>query len=453
MSKEHTREISELVESRREEWITISDRIWEFSEIRFEERRSSALLANFLEKQGFAVERGLAGLETAFVASWGESGPVIGFLGEYDALPGLSQKAGGLAPEPVTPGGHGHGCGHNLLGVGAAAAALAARDYLRDHNLPGTIRYFGCPAEEGGGGKVIMRKAGAFEGVEAALTWHPSAAYYVQSCATLATQSVYFHFFGRSAHAAASPETGRSALDAVELTNVGANYLREHVPTDTRLHYAITDSGGQAPNVVQARATVCYQLRAPTARGVDEIFPRLRDVARGAALMTGTQLKIEEGMRYESMVPNVTIESLAQENLEALGVPAVESRDRALAQAIRKTFTAEEKRTYNAPEVRGLELAEKVPAYRPHVSLWPASTDVGDVSCVIPTLFYRSAVWAVGTTLHTWQVVAQGRSAFAHKGMLHAAKVLAATAVDLCRNPEILRAAREELREARQNNP
>lgn len=447
MKKEHAREISELVEKRRDEWSDAGDRIWEFAEIRFEEKLSSALLAGIFEKHGFDVERGVGGLETAFVASWGQGGPVIGFLGEYDALPGLSQKAGLAVHDPVTPGGHGHGCGHNLLGVGAAAAAVAARDYLQAHGIPGVVRYFGCPAEEGGGGKVFMAKEGVFDGVDAALTWHPASAYYVQSSRSLATQAVFFHFHGRSAHAAMNPEAGRSALDAVELTNVGANYLREHIPQDARLHYAITDPGGLAPNVVQAKATVRYQLRSPTAREVDEIFPRLCDVARGAALMTGTRLEIEEAVRYASVIPNVTIESLAQENLEALGVPAVEVDDRDFARALRATFSEEEKRRSDAPETDGLDLAEKLPAYHPNAPLWYASTDVGDVSCIVPTLQYRSAVWAVGTSAHSWQAVAQGRSAFAHRGTRHAAKVLAATAVDLFRNPEILRTAKKELQE------
>lgn len=452
MKKEHAQEISGLVEKRRDEWSDASDRIWEFAEIRFEERQSSALLAGIFEKHGFDVERGVAGLETAFVASWGQGGSVVGFLGEYDALPGLSQKAGTAVYDPVAPGGHGHGCGHNLLGVGAAAAAVAARDYLQAHGIPGVVRYFGCPAEEGGGGKVIMVKAGVFDGVDAALTWHPASAYYVQSSRTLATRAVIFHFFGRSAHAAMNPEAGRSALDAVELTNVGANYLREHIPQDARLHYAIIDAGGLAPNVVQPQATVRYQLRSPSAPEVDAIYPRLCDVARGAALMTGTRLEIEEGVRYESVIPNVTIESLAQENLEALGVPAVDAEDRAFAQAIRATLSEEEKRTNDAPESKGLDLAEKLPAYHPNGPLWYASTDVGDVSCIVPTLQYRSAVWAVGTSAHSWQAVAQGRSAFARKGTEHAAKVLAATAVDLFRNPEILRAAKKELLETRRKN-
>lgn len=450
MKKEHAREISGLVEKRRDEWDAASDRIWEFAEIRFEERMSSSLLADIFKNHGFDVECGVAGLETAFVASWGKGGPVIGFLGEYDALPGLSQKAGAVVHDPVTPGGQGHGCGHNLLGVGAAAAAVAARDYLQAHHLPGTVRYFGCPAEEGGGGKVLMAKAGVFDGVDAALTWHPASAYFVQSSRSLASQAVFFHFHGRSAHAAMNPEVGRSALDAVELTNIGANYLREHIPQDARLHYAITDAGGLAPNVVQARATVRYQLRSPTMREVDEIYPRLCDVARGAALMTGTRLEIEEGVRYASVIPNVTIESLAQENLEVLGVPSTEVGDHEFARALRATFSEEEKHGNDAPETDGLDLAEKLPAYRLNAPLWYASTDVGDVSCIVPTLQYRSAVWAVGTSAHSWQAVAQGQCAFAHRGMRHAAKVLAATAVDLFQNPDILCAAKQELREALQ---
>ena len=448
VSTHHAFELAELIEKNRDEWIAASNRIWELAELRFEERQSAKLLAALFERHGFSVERGVAGLETAFVASDGEGGPVIGFLGEYDALPGLSQKAGVARPEPVVAGGSGHGCGHNLLGIGAAAAALAVRDYLKAHRLSGTVRYYGCPAEEGGGGKVFLVKAGLFGDLDAALTWHPSDAYYVQSCSTLATQAVTFHFFGQSAHAAMSPETGRSALDAVELTNVGANYLREHIPSEARLHYAITDAGGNAPNVVQAKASVRYQLRAPYGKQVDEIYPRVCDIARGAALMTGTKLEIEEGVRYLNVIPNTTIEACAQENFEKLGLPSIEESDRAIAREIRATLSDTEKNLHNIPETRGLELADKSPPYRPHGPMWFASTDVGDVSWVTPTLQYRSAIWAVGTQLHSWQAVAQGKSTFAQKGALHAAKVLAATAVDLIQRPDLLQTAREELNTA-----
>jgi aminobenzoyl-glutamate utilization protein B len=443
MKKHHALEIAELVERNRAEWTEASDQIWDFAELRFEERQSSDLLCELFTRHGFVVERGVAGLPTAFVATAGSGGPVIGFLGEYDALPELSQRAGIARHDPLVAGGNGHGCGHNLLGVGAAAAALAARDYLATHQLPGTVRYFGCPAEEGGGGKVIMVKAGLFQDVDAALTWHPGNAHYVQSCSTLATQTVDFRFFGRSAHAAAAPHLGRSALDAVELMNVGANFLREHIPPEARLHYAITNTGGAAPNVVQPEASVRYQFRSPKGRQVDAIYPRLCDVARGAALMTGTRVEIEERTRYLNVIPNTTIEALAQKILEQLGVPDVNEADLAFAREIRASLL--ELEAGELPESRPPDLAQSFRPFHPHGPLWPVSTDVGDVSWVTPTLQYRSAVWATDTEPHTWQATAQGKCAFAHKGTLHAGKVLGATAVELFQRPELLRAAREEL--------
>lgn len=446
--QQHHQRISELVEEYRDPVVEVSDKIWEIAELRFEERRSCMLLEDILEGHGFRVTRRAGDIETAFVAEYGSGGPVIGILGEYDALPGLSQKSGIAHQEPVEEGAPGHGCGHNLLGTGALAAALAVRYYLEENKMAGTVRYYGCPAEEGGGGKVLMAAAGLFDGIDAAITWHPSSAHYVQSAATLATRATLFHFHGRSSHAASAPHLGRSALDAVELMNVGANYLREHVPTDTRLHYAITNTGGTAPNVVQAEASVRYQLRAPRASQIDEIQPRLCNIAQGAALMTETRVEIEEGPRYLNVIPNTMIERCMQEQLEKIGLPEYDETDREYARAIRETLTEQERNSSRIPETKGLDLAEKLSPYRPHAEMHMASTDVGDVSWIVPTVQYRSAVWAVGTQAHSWQAVAQGKCSYAVKGMLHAGRVMGATAVALMKQPELLEKAKSELAEA-----
>lgn len=444
----HHQRISELVDQHQVFINNLSEQVWNFAELRFEERQSCALLENALEEHGFTITRQAGGIETAFIAEYGNGAPVIGFLGEYDALPNLSQKGGIARKEPLNDGAPGHGCGHNLLGTGALAAALALRYYVEENDLPGTVRYYGCPAEEGGGGKVLMVAAGLFEGVDAAITWHPSDAHYVQSASTLATRTTSFHFSGKSAHAAKNPFAGRSALDAVELMNVGANFLREHVPTDARIHYAITNSGGNAPNVVQAEAEVRYQMRAPLAAQVDAIYPRICDIAKGAALMTGTSVEIKEESRYLNIIPNTTIESCMHQQMEKLGLPEYDEEDYRFARAIRETLSEEEKNDYRIPETRGQELATKIPPYRPHMSLHYASTDVGDVSWVVPTVQYRSAVWAVGTPPHSWQAVAQGLSSYANKGNLHAGKVMAATAVALMQDPQIMEDAKAELKEA-----
>lgn len=442
-------QICGLVEDHQAQLLDISDRVWHLAELRFNEHQSCALQEEFLESHGFTVQKEAGGIPTAFIAQYGKGGPVIGFLGEYDALPGLSQQSGVAHKAPIEEGAPGHGCGHNLLGTGALGAALALRYYLEKNNLPGTVRYYGCPAEEGGGGKVLMAAAGLFDDADIALTWHPSDATYVQSAPTLATRSVNFHFTGRSAHAAKNPHIGRSALDAVELTNIGVNYLREHVPTDARIHYAITNAGGAAPNVVQPKASVIHQIRSPRGGQVDELYERVCNVARGAALMTGTELEIVNETRYLNIIPNTTLEGLMYRQLEKIGLPAYDEADREFARQIRATLSEDEKKQFNMPESQGLDISEKLPPFRPHYGIHWASTDVGDVSWIIPTAQFRAAVWAVGTSAHSWQAVAQGKSPLAYKGTLLAAKVMAATALELLHNPQIIEAAKAELVQAR----
>ncbi|WP_254306645.1 amidohydrolase [Clostridium sp. 001] len=278
---EYFQRVSEIVELKKDLLVKVSDEIWKCAETKFEEFRSAEILCKALEEEGFTVKRGAAGIKTAFIGSYGKGEPIIAVLGEYDALHGLSQEGGIAEQKPIIPGGSGHGCGHNLLGTGAFAGAIAIRYYMEENNLPGTIRYYGCPAEEGGAGKVFMSREGVFNDVDCALTWHPDTGNGVGLNSTLAVYDACFKFKGKSAHAAMAPHLGRSALDAVEVMNVGVNYLREHVIQEARIHYAITDAGGQSPNVVQAQAEDNFSIRAPKVSQVKDIYERICNIAKG----------------------------------------------------------------------------------------------------------------------------------------------------------------------------
>lgn len=463
----------------------LSDRIWELAETKFEEFDSARLLADRLEEAGFVVSHGIGGLPTAFMASFGQGdGPVIALLGEYDALPGLSQRDGVDHPEPLQDHngnhhGNGHGCGHHLLGTGSLAAAIALKEYLSETGLPGTVRYYGCPAEEGGSGKTFLVREGAFDGVDAALTWHPGYGNAVVSMTSAANYQVRYRFEGRSSHAAASPHTGRSALDAVELMNVGANYLREHVPQTVRFHYAVTHTGGFSPNVVQATAEVVYLIRAPEVRDVEAVYARINDIAQGAALMTGTEVHIHFEKACSNLIPNVTLERTMQRCFEQLGVPTFTEREQRYAAAISATLTESSGEHSSVPPVATatrdiisadqatgfaspdkepddssdsasgstpLPLPETLDAYEPEAGSMLSSTDVADVSWIIPTAQLETVCFARDTPFHSWQMVAQGRSSAAHKGMLHAAKVMAATAAALMAEPSAVLEATQELR-------
>jgi aminobenzoyl-glutamate utilization protein B len=436
--------ISNIVERKREKVIAISDQIWEFSETRYQEFRSSELLCGALEEEGFQVERRAGGMETAFVGSYGSGKPVIAILGEYDALNGMSQKAGVTVQEPIAKGGDGHGCGHNLLRAGSLAAAMAVRHYMEQHGTKGTVRYYGCPAEEGGSGKAHMVKAGLFDDVDIALTWHPWDENLAYNCRMLATCQVYYKFTGVSTHASFSPHLGRSALDAVELMNVGANFLREHIVPEARLHYAITNAGGSAPNVVQAEAEVLYKIRAPKNHQVKEIMDRVQDIARGAALMTGTQMEMRIDSASADLIPNVTLGSLMHEQFERIGAESYTEEELAFAKAIQATFSPEEKKALQTRST--LPLSTRVEPYSETIGFLPASTDVGDVSWIVPTGQIYAATCALGTVPHTWQMVTQGKSSIAHKGVLLAGKVIAATVVQLMENPETIIRAKAEHR-------
>lgn len=431
--------ISEKVEGKRQSYIQLSDKIWEYAETKYTEHKSSEILARHLEGEGFEVERGVGGLPTAFTATFGSGFPVIAILGEYDALFHLSQEKGKTEWSPVVTGGNGHGCGHNLLGTASLAAAIAVKDILVEKALSGTVRYYGCPAEEGGGGKGYMVKAGLFNDVDAAITWHPSTNNGVMSFRLLATTQHSFTFKGRSSHAGATPHLGRSALDAVQLMNIGANYLREHLIQDTRLHYAITNTGGNSANVVQSEAQVLYKLRGPNLRVVNDMLERVKNIAKGAALMTECDVIYSFDAGSSDIILNQTLEKVMNESFIELGVPKFNSNELDFAKEIRKTFNQEERVTDGEKSI-----ADSLMPYSFDAGIGYGSSDVGDVSWIVPTVQCGTACFALDTAFHTWQIVSQGATSIGHKGMLHAAKVMGLTAVELLLHPETVIEAKEE---------
>jgi len=332
------------------------------------------------------------------------------------------------------------------LGTGALAAAVALRYYMEEHHIPGTVRYYGCPGEEGGSGKTFMAREGLFDAIDFCLTWHPGFYNEVITGTSLANYQVYYKFSGTSSHAAASPHLGRSALDAVELMNIGVNYLREHIIPEARVHYAITNAGGSSPNVVQAEASALYLIRAPRISQVDEIYQRVCNIARGAALMTETEVEIVFDKACSNLVPNHTLEKIAYKNFSALGIPEYDDGEKRLAQAIRASLSEGEKENVRDWEIKDKAISDRIDALNGKRSMG-GSTDVGDVSWITPTVQCSTACWVVGTPAHTWQVVTIGATTIAHKAMLHAGKVMAATAVEVVENPHIIEEARAELQE------
>jgi aminobenzoyl-glutamate utilization protein B len=446
-----------LVDEKKEIFEALSDRVWGMPEIAYNEYKSVAEHAAVLREQGFRVTEELAGIPTAVMGEAGEGGPVIAILGEYDALPGLSQEAGVIAPSPIPGDGMGHGCGHNLLGSASLLAATAVKDWLAANGLPGRVRYYGCPAEEGGAAKGFMVREGAFDDVDIAITWHPMSFAGVNDAQSLANIRIDFTFTGRASHAAATPHLGRSALDAVELTNVGVNYMREHMPSDARIHYAMLDGGGVAPNVVQAKAAVRYAVRARTLAEMQALVERVKKVAQGAALMTETSVDIKIISAVSNLMANGPLERAMQDNFERLGPPPFDAADRALAEQIRATLASDD---IAAPYRRtGLKIRRDEPLTD---GIYPlglrgepllGSTDVGDVSWVVPLVQADGATMAVGTPLHSWQMTAQGKTPHAKKGMVHVAKVMAATAVDAIRDPVLVARAKADLAERTDGNP
>jgi len=452
--------VQDFVESSKDKYIQLSDEIWQYAELGYTEQKSAAAHIAFLKAAGFTVREGVAGIPTAFVAEAGSGGPVIGILGEFDALSGLSQESLALnsCPSSEIVNGNGHGCGHHLLGTSAHLAAVAVKKALERNGTPGTVRFYGCPAEEGGWGKTFMTRAGLFDDVSAAITWHPGVANTIMNMESLAVKQAYFRFKGIAAHAGASPHLGRSALDALELMNIGTNFLREHMIPDARVHYAITDAGGVAPNVVQPNAAALYMIRAPRNRDASELYERICNIARGAALMTDCTLEIEVHSACSNLLRNTTLNELMQSKLQQFGAPEYDAADLQFAELMHRTTRPEE------IEMAGRMLASAWRDPKPlfdgvddlhndRPSKMHGSTDVGDVSWVTPTVQCMTACFAFGTSPHSWQWVSQGKSALAHKGMTLAAKTMAATALELFTNPLLLAAARTELKERLAKEP
>lgn len=407
--------------------------IWNFAELGYQEYKSSALLQKTLKEAGFTITTGVAGMPTAFIAEYGSGKPVIGILGEYDALPGLSQA---VVPEekPIEAGEPGHGCGHHLFGVGSAAAAIAVAEWLTKTKTTGTIRYYGTPAEEGGGGKTYMVKAGMFDDVDAVLHWHPSNNNSANASSSLANKSAKFRFYGTSAHAAGAPWFGRSALDGVESMNYMVNMMREHIPVESRIHYVITE-GGKAPNVVPAFAEVFYYCRHPDMDMVKQNFEWIVKAAEGAAMGTQTRMEYEVIHGLYNVKPNETLSKVMNKNLNLIGGYEYNDEERAFAEKLQETLIAPS----------NLANTNAVMPYRVEEDGIGGSTDVGDVSWVVPTAGMRAATWVPGTSGHSWQAVAAGGTSIGTKGMIVAAKTMALTAIDLYKDPSIIETAKEEL--------
>lgn len=444
MMEQKLRWIDGFTKRREEEFTGLSREIWNYAETGMEEVRSASILCRVLKENGFRVEKNLAGIQTAFVGSFGEGSPVIGFLGEFDALEGLSQKAGIAAKEPEKENGNGHGCGHNLLGCGSLAAAVAVKEYMEEHGLMGTVRYYGCPGEEEGCGKVHMAKAGCFLGLDAALTWHPMDFNGIEGRGSLADLCMSFHFTGKSAHASSCPHMGRSALDALELLNIASNFMREHIIPEARIHYAITDAGGTAPNVIPARASAAYEVRAPKREQAEELKDRLFRAARGAAMMTDTEVEMEDGNSYSDYIPNDCLNRIAWEQLQKVELPVYTEEERDLAARLRRTFSENARDVKDRKERWQEPIAGNLVSYEGTGGCLPVSTDVGDVSYLVPTVQLYTACCAAGTPGHSWQMVSQTGCSIGEKGMITAAKVLALTALRLFEKPELLQKAWEE---------
>ncbi len=416
--------IEAFVDSRYADTASLARTLWEYAEVGYQEEKSSALLQSALAAEGFTIEAGVAGIPTAFVASYGDTGPVIGILAEFDALPGINQDAVAMR-SPIPNKAAGHACGHNLFGAGSVGAAIAVKHWLDETGAPGVIRLYGTPAEEGGSGKVYMVREGLFKDVDIALHWHAADRNSAAAQTTLANRSAKFRFRGVSAHAAGSPEKARSALDGVEAFNHMVNLMREHVPQETRIHYVIT-AGGLAPNVVPDFAEVFYYVRHPEAEQVSAIWERVQQAALGAAQGTGTEVDWEIIHGNHSLVVNESLAKMMDQKLRTVGGLAYTAEERAFAEGIYGTL--------NSPS-RELGSEETVDPYE--VSLGYGSTDVGDVSIAVPTVGLSVATWVPGTSAHSWQAVAASGMSIGFKGANNAAKVLALAAIELMENESL----------------
>ena len=418
-----------------EQYKKIALQIWGHAELGYKEVKSSALLQETLKKEGFTVETGVAEIPTAFVATYGSGQPVIGILAEFDALPGLAQEAV-ADKKPIAGQAGGHGCGHHLFGTASVAAGIEIKKLIEEKKFNGTVKVYGCPAEEGGSGKVYMVRAGLFNNVDAVIHWHPGNENGVTMTSALANSSAKFRFYGLSAHAAGSPENGRSSLDAVESMNYMVNLMREHVPQETRIHYVIT-SGGKAPNVVPDYAEVYYYVRHPKRDQVKQIFNRVVNAAKAAALGTETKMEYEIIGGTHDLLLNKSLAEVMQKNLASVGGVNYTAEEKAFAEKIQSSFT------FKYPAV---DEAAKIKPLKVETDAGGGSTDVGDVSYAVPTVGLRAATWAPGTPAHSWQAVACGGTEIGTKGMNVAAKTMAMTAIDLFTKPALIQQAKEEFK-------
>lgn len=427
------------IEARHGQIADLASKIWGYAEVGYKEQQSSKLLADALEAEGFSIKRGVAGIPTAFVAEWGSAGPVIGVLAEFDALPGINQDARATRA-PIAGKGAGHACGHNLFGAGSVGAAIAIKNWLQQSKAPGVIRLYGTPAEEGGSGKVYMVREGLFKDVDFALHWHADDENGAQAKTSLANRSAKFRFKGVSSHAAGAPERGRSALDGVEAFDMMVNMMREHIPQDARIHYVITN-GGNAPNVVPDEAEVFYYVRHPSAESVEEIWTRLEDAARGAALGTGTKVEWEVIHGNNPLLINEALARMMHEKLTMVGGVKYTKEEAAFAKKIYSTFDKAE---------FALGDEERIQPYKNGLEY--GSTDVGDVSYAAPTVGLNTATWVPGTSAHSWQAVAASGMSIGFKGATVAAKALTLAAIEIYQNEELRLAARAEFDAARGKN-
>ena len=447
------------IDQRGGEFAALSHQIWEYAELSLKEFRSAALYVEKLKAEGFSVRENLGGIPTAFSGAWGSGRPVIGILGEFDALSGLSQAAGETAPRPLVPGGAGHGCGHNMLGAAAFAAACGVKRFLERSALPGTVVFYGCPGEEGGAAKAFLAREGVWRELDAALSWHPGDTNEITTGTNNSCTQVLYKFKGVAAHAAGDPEHGRSALDALELMNIGVQFLREHMKDEARIHYAIIDGGGVSPNVVQPTASVLYMVRSRDVPDTLALQERVDKIAQGAALMTETSYDRVFVDGTADTLPNPPLDRCLYENMRALPLPEYTAEERAYAAALRETYVSEglpglgaKKDAAIAEEVRAFvgggekDLYDFLLPYYSGEDFTPGSTDVGDVSWLTPTAQFTALCFTAGAPGHSWQNVSCGGSSIGDKGLLWAAKVLCGAAADLFSDPAILEAAREDFR-------
>lgn len=427
------KDVLSKLDGKKNEYAAIAKQIWSNPELGYLEENSSALLQKTLKDEGFTIRAGVANIPTAFVAEYGSGAPVIAILAEFDALPGVSQKAVPYK-DAVVDGGAGHACGHHLFGTASTAAGIAVKDWLAATGKQGTVRVYGTPAEEGGAGKVYMARAGLLDDVDAVLHWHPGSRNAAGATSSLANKSAKFRFYGEASHAAASPERGRSALDGVEAMNYMVNLLREHVPQETRIHYVIT-RGGEAPNVVPAFAEAFYYVRNPDVANVKAIFEKVVKAAEGAAMGTHTEMKYEVIHGLYNVLPNETLARIMHKNLVKVGGVEYSAADTEFANKILDTYSIDV----------SLEDAQKIEEFVVREKGTGGSTDVGDVSWLVPTAGMSAATWVPGTSAHTWQAVAAGGTDIGINGMMVAAKTLTLTAIDIFNDPSVTQKAKAEL--------